>query len=117
MNQQIHQKWNYFVLNINIAQQEPQSSPEEASKKLKGTLSPSFIQNQFPDEYKESKPTDPMEAQLQKTLERLGEQGWELIDISNVGPKLLFFFKRPNISHEKLSELDDQIQAEFWFSA
>ena len=103
MSQQIHQKWNYFVLNINVAQQEPQPSPEKASKKLKGTLSPSFIQDQFPEEYKEAEPPDPMEVQLQKTLERLGGQGWELIDISNVGPKLLFFFKRPNTTQDKLS--------------
>ena len=99
MNQQIHQKWNYFVLNINIAQQEPQSSPEEASKKLKGTLSPSFIQEQFPQEYKNVKPGAPMEQQLQTYLDELGVKGWELINISTVGSKLLFFFKRPKINH------------------
>ena len=69
-------------------------SPEEASKKLKGTLSPSFIQDQFPEEYKEVRQDEPMEVQLQKNLDRLGSQGWELINISTVGPKLLFFFKR-----------------------
>ena len=71
-------------------------SPEEASKKLKGTLSPSFIQDQFPEEYKEMSQGEPMEVQLQKNLDRLGSQGWELINISTVGPKLLFFFKRPH---------------------
>ena len=71
-------------------------SPEEASKKLKGTLSPSFIQDQFPEEYKEMTQGEPMEVQLQKKLDRLGSQGWELINISTVGPKLLFFFKRPD---------------------
>jgi len=35
-----------------------------------------------------------MEVQLQKNLDRLGSQGWELINISTIGPKLLFFFKR-----------------------
>ena len=71
-------------------------SPEEASKKLKGTLSPSFIQDQFPEEYKEMNQGEPMEVQLQKNLDRLGSQGWELINISTVGSKLLFFFKRPD---------------------
>ena len=71
-------------------------SPEEASKKLKGTLSPSFIQDQFPEEYKKIKQGESMIVQLQKNLDRLGSQGWELINISTVGSKLLFFFKRPD---------------------
>ena len=94
MSQPSHQKWNYFVLNINIESAPTPPSPEEASKKLKGTLSPSFIQNQFPEEYKEVRQDEPMEVQLQKNLDRLGSQGWELINISTIGPKLLFFFKR-----------------------
>ena len=97
MSQINHQKWNYFVLNINIATATESSNPEEASKKLKGTLSPAFIQDQFPKEYKEVKQEDPLELQLHKKLDLLGSQGWELINISTVGPKLLFFFKRPNI--------------------
>ena len=94
MSESSHQKWNYFVLNINIESAPLPPSPEEASKKLKGTLSPSFIQNQFPKEYKEVGQDEPMEVQLQKNLDRLGSQGWELINISTIGPKLLFFFKR-----------------------
>ena len=96
MSQTSHQKWNYFVLNINIATATAPPNPEEASKKLKGTLSPTFIQDQFPKEYKEVKKEDPLELQLQKNLDLLGSQGWELISISNVGPKLLFIFKRPD---------------------
>ena len=100
MSQASHQKWNYFVLNINIATATEPPNPEEASKKLKGTLSPTFIQDQFPKEYKEVKQEDPLELQLQKKLDLLGSQGWELINISTVGPKLLFFFKRSNISQD-----------------
>jgi hypothetical protein len=96
MSQANYQEWNYFVLNINIATAAASPSPEEASKKLKGTLSPTFIQDQFPEEYKEFKQDEPMELQLQKKLDLLGSQGWELISISEVGPKLLFFFKRPD---------------------
>ena len=95
MSQQNHQKWNYFVLNINIAAAPTPPSPEKASKKLKGTLSPSFIQDQFPQEYKNLNQSAPMEIQLQKKLQDLGSQGWELINISTIGPKLLFFFKKP----------------------
>ena len=96
MSQQSYKKWNYFILNINVEAAPEPPNPEEASKKLKGTLSPSFIQNQFPEEYKEMNPGEPMEVQLQKKLDRLGSSGWELINISTVGPKLLFFFKRPD---------------------
>ena len=88
-------RWNYFILHINITAPIVPPSPEEASKKLKGTLSPSFIQNQFPAEYKEVKRDEPMEVQLQKQLDKMGAQGWELINISTVGSKLLFFFKKP----------------------
>lgn len=92
-----HQRWNYFVLNLNIASPSASPSPEKASKKLKGSLSPSFIKNQFPNEYKEIENDDPMEVQIQRILEKIGAQGWELVDIFTVGQKLLFFFKRPDI--------------------
>ena len=92
-----HQMWDYFVLNLNVTTPSAPPSPEKASEKLKGSLSPSFIQSQFPNEYKEVKKDDPMEVQIQRILEKLGAQGWELIDISTVGSKLLLFFKRPKI--------------------
>lgn len=100
MSQTSHQKWNYFVLNINIATAPESPNPEEASKKLKGTLSPTFIQDQFPKEYKEVKQEDALQLQLQKKLDLLGSQGWELINISTVGPKLLFFFKRASVIND-----------------
>jgi len=40
-----------------------------------------------------------MEQQLQKHLDELGAQGWELINISTIGSKLLFFFKRQKSTH------------------
>ena len=89
--------WDYFVLNLNVTTPSPPPSPEKASEKLKGSLSPSFIQSQFPNEYKEVKKDEPMEVQIQRILQKLGAQGWELIDISSVGSKLLLFFKRPKI--------------------
>jgi len=96
MSQQTDQKWKYFILNINIEAAPTPPSPEEASKKLKGRLSPSFIQDQFPKEYKKINKSEPMHVQLQKELDRLGSQGWDLINISTIGPKLMFFFKKPD---------------------
>ena len=108
MYQSAHQQWGYFVLNVNIEQPSSPPSPEEASKKLKGTLSPSFIQEQFPQEYKNVKSGAPMEQQLQTFLDELGAKGWELINISTVGSKLLFFSKgrKSTIPIRKLPDHD-----------
>ncbi|MCB4398456.1 DUF4177 domain-containing protein [Synechococcus sp. MU1625] len=95
MNSTDFQQWNYFVLKLNITKPAPAPNPEEASKKLKGSLSPTFIKDQFPQEYKEVKQGPSLEKQIQVLLEQLGAQGWELISISPVGEILLFFFKRP----------------------
>ena len=92
------QAWNYFVLKVNISEPGPPPSPAEASKKLKGTLSPAFIQDQFPNEYKVIKQDESIEVQLQKILAKLGAQGWELVEVFNVSSKLLFFFKRPELA-------------------
>lgn len=95
MDQTDFQQWSYFILNLNITKPGPAPNPEEASKKLKGTLSPSFIKDQFPQEYKEVKQGPALEKQIQVLLQQLGSKGWELINISTIGTKLLFFFKRP----------------------
>ena len=95
MNPTSSQQWNYFVLNLNIVKPNPAPNPEEASKKLKGSLSPSFIKDQFPQAYKEVKQGPSLEKQIHVFLEELGAKGWELISIYPVGEKLLFFFKRP----------------------
>ena len=98
MSLQNLQKWNYYVLKVNFATPSEPPSPEKASEKLKGTLSPSFLQDQFPDEYKEVKSNGSMEVQLQEVLGKLGAQGWELTNVSSIGSGLLFFFKRPDLS-------------------
>ena len=95
MSQPSFQAWNYFVLKVNITEPGTPPSPEKASEKLKGTLSPAFIQDQFPNEYKEIKQDESIEVQLQKILAKLGAQGWELVEVFNISSKFLFFFKRP----------------------
>ena len=74
-----------------------QANPEVASKKLQGSLSPEFIKKEFPDLYKnpgQSRcPRHPAE-QLQDFLNEMGRSSWELIEISELGPLQMFFFKR-----------------------
>ena len=73
------------------------ANPEAASKKLQGSLSPEFIKKEFPDLYKNQRqsrqPRHPAE-QLQDFLNEMGRSSWELINISELGPLQMFFFKR-----------------------
>ena len=94
--------WEYRVIHINMnsVKQEDlpkQANPEVASKKLQGSLSPEFIKKEFPDLYKNPgrsrRPRHPAE-QLQDFLNEMGRSSWELIEISELGPLQMFFFKR-----------------------
>ena len=96
-------QWEYRVMHINMnpVKQEDlpkQANPEVASKKLQGSLSPDFIRKEFPDMYtnpgQPRLPRHPAE-QLQNFLNEMGREFWELVEISNVGPLQMFFFKRP----------------------
>ena len=68
-------KWEYFILQVNLDNNPASNttSPEVASQKLQGSLSPDFIKEQFPDQYTENKPVHPVN-QLQTILNKLGEQ-------------------------------------------
>ena len=94
--------WEYKVIHINmnpvkLADSPKQANPEAASKKLQGSLSPEFIKKEFPDLYKNHRqsrqPRHPAE-QLQDFLNEMGRSSWELINISELGPLQMFFFKR-----------------------
>jgi hypothetical protein len=94
--------WEYRVIHINMnpvkqADSPGQANPEAASKKLQGSLSPEFIKKEFPDLYKNQRqsrqPRHPAE-QLQDFLSEMGRSSWELINISELGPLQMFFFKR-----------------------
>ena len=63
-------------------------------------MSPEFIAKEFPKVYSKEaqkqppKPKHPAE-QLQHFLNQLGAERWELVETTQVGPLLMFFFKRP----------------------
>ena len=96
------QQWEYRVVHININNDTPQQppSPQSASQKLGGSLSPEFIAKEFPKVYsKEAQKPPPKQKhpaeQLQHFLNQLGAERWELVETTQVGPLLMFFFKRP----------------------
>ena len=91
------QRWEYRVVHININNDAPPqpATPEAASKKLQGSLSPEFIKREFPQMYQQpSNQQKHPAAQLQHFLNLLGHEGWELVETSQVGGLLMFFFKR-----------------------
>ena len=94
--------WEYRVIHINMnpvkkADSPRQANPEAASKKLQGSLSPEFIKKEFPDLYKnqrQSRQSRHPAEQLQDFLNEMRRSSWELINISELGPLQMFFFKR-----------------------
>ena len=93
----VHWEYKVYHININVDNNTKAqvSTPEKDSKKLQGALSPEFIKREFPKMYKQntSKSIHPAE-QLEIFLNSLGKERWELVEISQVGQLLMFFFKR-----------------------
>ena len=92
-------RWEYKVIHINTNVQNTAkaqaSTPERDSQKLQGALSPEFIKKEFPKMYPQNtaKPKHPAQ-QLETFLNTLGKDRWELVETSQVGQLLMFFFKR-----------------------
>ena len=94
--------WEYRVIHINIVNKKPTqtSSPEEASQKLQGLLSPEFIKKEFPKLYGKPRLPKHPASQLQFVLNLLGRERWELIETSQLGGLLMFIFKRKSMKAE-----------------
>ena len=90
--------WEYRVIHINVESGNPPGppSPEADSERLGGALSPEFLKQEVPQQSDAAatKPRHPAE-QLQFFLNALGKENWEMVEAAQVGPLLMFFFKRP----------------------
>ena len=90
--------WEYRVINNDVTDGKPPEppSPKVDSERLGGALSPDFLQREFPQQYAGGtpRPRHPAE-QLQFFLNALGRENWELVESAQVGPLLMFVFKRP----------------------
>ena len=92
-------KWEYHVVHLNVddkpSDTEEISDPEVASEKLKGSLSPSFLKDQFPEQYKdEDEDNEHPALQLSKFLNKKGLEEWELFETIRLGQMLLLIMKR-----------------------
>ena len=91
-------KWEYHVVHLNVDdssnKSEESSNPEAASEKLKGSLSPDFLKDQFPEQYQESDDSEHPAIQLSKFLNKKGLEQWELSDTIKIGKMIFLIMKR-----------------------
>ena len=92
-------KWEYHVVHLNVDDSsskinEASSNPEAASEKLKGSLSPDFLKDQFPAQYKENDGSEHPAIQLSKFLNKKGLERWELSETIKIGKMLFLIMKR-----------------------
>tara|TARA_Y100001968_G_C18928260_1_gene512994 strand:- start:140 stop:427 length:288 start_codon:yes stop_codon:yes gene_type:complete len=91
-------KWEYYVVHLNVddspIKSEESSNPNVASQKLKGSLSPDFLKDQFPEQYTENEDSEHPAIQLSKFLNKKGLEGWELSEKIKIGKLLFLILKR-----------------------
>ncbi len=92
-------KWEYHVVHINFegssSKIDEASNPEAASEKLKGSLSPDFLKDQFPEQYQVNDNLEHPATQLSKFLNKKGREQWELSETISIGKLLFLIMKRP----------------------
>ena len=90
--------WEYYVVHLNVddssSKIEQSSNPEAASEKLKGSLSPDFLKDQFPEQYQENVGSEHPAMQLSKFLNKKGQERWELSETIKIGKMLFLIMKR-----------------------
>ena len=91
-------KWEYQVINLNVdnssSKSDETSNPEAASVKLKGSLSPDFLKDQFPEQYQENEDSEHPAIQLSNFLNKKGLESWELSETIAIGKMLFLIMKR-----------------------
>ena len=94
----IFMKWEYHVVHLNVddtpSKNEEISNPKAASEKLKGSLSPDFLKNQFPEQFQQTEDSEHPAIQLSKFLNKKGQESWELSETIKIGQLLFLIMKR-----------------------
>ena len=88
--------WEYKV--VQMVAQAP-ADPDDASRKLGGSLSAEALRSQFPEYYSQGNGR----AQICNFLNDIGRDGWELIQIQQIADLPLMIFKRPLRGQSKRS--------------
>ena len=91
-------QWEYHVVHLNVddssTKHEEASNLEAASEKLKGSLSPDFLKDQFPKQYQENVGSEHPAIQLSNFLNKKGQERWELSETINIVKMLFLIMKR-----------------------
>ena len=96
--------WEYKV--VQMVAQAP-ADPDDASRKLGGSLSAEALRSQFPEYYSQGNGR----AQISSFLNDIGRDGWELIQIQQIADLPLMIFKRPLRSQSATSMAKPMEQA------
>ena len=62
--------------------------------RLKGSLSPDFLKDQFPEQYQENEGSEHPAIQLSNFLNKKGLESWELSEKLEIGKMLFLIMKR-----------------------
>tara|TARA_B100000212_G_C27129622_1_gene428540 strand:- start:267 stop:590 length:324 start_codon:yes stop_codon:yes gene_type:complete len=93
--------WDYLVIHVNFepGKDSGQNTDnlELATEKLQGSLSPEYLQKEFPQQFKKKEPSLHPSKQLEFFLKRCGQEGWELKTTERVGGLLMFIFMKEKI--------------------
>ncbi len=91
-------KWEYHVVHLNVDDSPKEdveaSNPEAASEKLKGSLSPDFLKDQFPEQFQKDDSSEHPAIQLSKFLNKKGLEQWEFSQTIRIGSMLFLIMKR-----------------------
>ena len=96
--------WEYKV--VQMVAQAP-ADPDDASRKLGGSLSAEALRSQFPEYYSQGNGR----AQISSFLNDIGRDGWELIQMQQIADLPLMIFKRPRRSQRATSIAKPEEQA------
>ena len=83
------------------------ADPDDASRKLGGSLSAEALRSQFPEYYSQGNGR----AQICNFLNDIGRDGWELIQIQQIADLPLMIFKRPLRGQSERSTAKPEEQA------
>ena len=101
--------WDYLVFHVNF---EPGKTSDQntdnlelATEKLQGSLSPEYLQKEFPQQFKKKEPQLHPSKQLEVFLKACGNEGWQLKTTERVGGMLMFIFIKEKVLTAKSTEI------------
>ena len=100
--------WDYLVIHVNFepGKDSGQNTDnlELATEKLQGSLSPEYLQKEFPQQFKKKEPQLHPSKQLEVFLKACGKEGWELKTTERIGGLLMFIFIKEKVLSEESIE-------------